>query len=272
MPIDIPTVQMTMAKPAGSNAVLDIDPAVVIAARQAAILARPSLLFYGDASTFQVTGGKVTGWNSRVGANAYAQATAGKQPDHRTALGPNGKAWAEFSGTADTSGDLMMPNFAARAVNLPLTVVDILMTDTIASNRYMDGQAGTSPDAIVGQVVATGGGNIRQQWGNAIAERPMVAGQWKTVVRSYDGAGAVEIDTHGIKVTATATGFPTTPRLLTLGSISGGNATGLWDGGFAFRAVFTEFIGADRAFFRELGDFLALPELYALPENPVAAA
>jgi hypothetical protein len=254
-------------RPAGSTAPIDRD-------LPAAIAARASLLFWGDGTTMAhaVTAGvdQVTTWPSRAGGTSYAQALAAQQPVFHATGGPDTRAWMAFSGAADASGDRMLPSWPTAPLGQALTIVDVIK-GAVETTGYLDGQIGAADDAIAGFVQPT---RVTQQWGDARAQVAITSGAWTVALRSIDGAGLVEAHANGAYAVAEAVVQPSTVRALVLGAQSGfanGNpSTSLYKGGLAARMIFREWIGGDRAFFRDVvGAYLAAE--YGLPANPVAA-
>ena len=259
----VPTTKLAAPKPAGSTAVADVDKASLIRARA-------SLLFFGDDTTFAPAAGKVPVWNSQAETTTYSQATDTQQPDYSPNGGPLGLPYALFSGTADANGDRMAWSDAAQAVGQGQTVVDLIRVD-VATKTFLDGQE-SGTDNLAGFAIQ---GTVKQRYGDATASVPISQGQWAVVTRSWviaNGVAQCEIHCDGVRNAATATVVPTTARLLHLGATSNiVNSIALFKGGWAARLRFAEYIGTDRAFFRDVVGAYMMERYQRGSVNPIAA-
>lgn len=264
--MDCLRIRLPVNRPAGSTAPVDVDLG-------AAILARPSFFYEADGDTVvsvNVSGTlKLLSWPSRGGnGRSYSASDSDKRPTLHLDGGLNDLPWVEFDGDPTTGlGDRLGPSWAASDIPATAnhTVIDVCRLDALSGTRYFDGTI-SGTDSRAGTHGA--GGNIAQQYGEAVASVPGAAAVWNVVTRSMSSTGAVEIHSGGSRATAQAVSLPTTARAYSLGASGGLANAGVWDGGWAYRLILLEYIGADRAWFRDVvGE--RLKRKFGLATNPI---
>lgn len=261
---DCLSIQIPENSPEGFDGPYDLD-------HEAIILARPSLVFWGDPSTIVANAGKAESWGSRKpGGAAYTQATAAQRPGVMTSGGLAEGAWLEFDGVTSAEGDRMNPNFPAIAAPSPLTIIDVFHAD-VNTTGFLDGVTNGTGGDVRGAKI--GSGTLQWYWGDALATAALPVDAWRVALRSAGGeiganSKSVKLLINGARTLASPTVAPVTARTISLGATSTGNSSVMFDGGFQERMIFAEDVTKDALFLMVLNDWFKLT--YELASDPFA--